>query len=35
MSKCQDCSKEIDWEGDGGFLWEGLVFCEQHNPEDK
>lgn len=34
-SNCKDCGKEIDWEGDGGFLWHGLVFCDEHNPEDE
>jgi len=35
MSKCTDCGKTIDWDGDGGSLWEGMAFCDQHNPEDE
>lgn len=33
MSKCTDCDTTIDWDGDGGFLWEGMAFCDQHDPE--
>lgn len=32
-SKCLDCGSEIDWDNDGGFLWEGEVFCSNHDPE--
>lgn len=34
MSKCTDCNAQIDWDSDGGFIWEGMAFCDQHNPED-
>lgn len=33
MSKCADCGSVIDWDGDGGFLWDGLSFCDAHDPE--
>jgi hypothetical protein len=33
ISNCQECGGAIDWDGDGGFLWEGLTFCDQHDPE--
>lgn len=34
MSKCADCSGVINWD-EGGFIWEGLAFCEFHDPKGK
>lgn len=31
-SKCSECKEVIDWD-EGGFIWEGLAFCELHDPE--
>ncbi len=33
MSICEDCKREFDLD-DGGFLWQGLVFCENCDPEE-
>ena len=32
MSNCRDCGAVIDWEGEGGILWAGDVFCSFHDP---
>jgi hypothetical protein len=32
--KCQDCQALIDFD-EGGFMWDGLAFCELHDPEEK
>lgn len=34
MSICQDCKTTFDLE-DGGFIWNELAFCEQHDPEEE
>ena len=31
MSTCAQCNKEFDLD-EGGFLWAGLVFCEDDDP---
>lgn len=31
MSICADCNQEFDLD-DGGFLWDNLIFCEDHDP---
>jgi hypothetical protein len=31
-SVCLDCGIKIDWEGEGGIVWAGDVFCELHDP---
>ena len=33
-SKCSECGEVINWDA-GGFVWEGLAFCEFHDPERK
>ena len=33
MSKCADCKSDIDWDS-GGFIWQGLSFCELHDPQE-
>jgi hypothetical protein len=33
MSVCKDCDKKFDLD-EGGFLWNGLVFCEDCDPEE-
>jgi hypothetical protein len=30
---CADCKQEFDLD-EGGFLWQGLVFCEDCDPEE-
>jgi hypothetical protein len=32
LSKCSECQAVFNLE-DGGFLWEGLAFCELHDPK--
>lgn len=32
MSICADCNNKFSLD-DGGFLWQGLVFCENCDPE--
>ena len=32
ISNCRDCGAVIDWEGEGGILWAGDVFCSSHDP---
>jgi hypothetical protein len=31
---CADCKQEFDFD-EGGFLWQGLMFCELHDPEEE
>lgn len=31
MNTCQDCQVDFDLD-DGGFIWDGLVFCEDCDP---
>ena len=31
MSICADCNEEFNFN-EGGFLWQGLAFCEDHDP---
>lgn len=31
-SQCLDCGAVIDWDGDGGIIWLGDVFCESCDP---
>lgn len=31
MNTCEDCKQEFNLD-DGGFLWDGLVFCEDCDP---
>ena len=31
---CTECGGEIDWDSEGGILWEGLAFCQFHNPTE-
>jgi len=33
-STCNDCNEPIDWDGDGGFILDGLAFCPSHDPEE-
>ena len=33
MSKCMECKSNIDWDS-GGVIWEGLTFCELHDPTE-
>ena len=30
---CADCKQEFDLD-EGGFLWQGLMFCEDCDPEE-
>ena len=34
MNTCQSCSNKFSLE-DGGFIWDGLVFCMLCDPEEK
>jgi hypothetical protein len=34
MNTCQNCQTKFSLE-DGGFIWDGLVFCELCDPEEK
>ena len=33
-STCLDCGIFIDWEGEGGILWEGDSFCANCDPSE-
>lgn len=32
MSKCKNCNDVFDLN-EGGFVWDGLAFCEMCDPE--
>jgi hypothetical protein len=34
MNTCANCKSEFDLN-EGGFIWDGLVFCELCDPEEK
>jgi hypothetical protein len=33
VSVCLECKAVIDWD-EGGFIWEGDTFCEEHDPQN-
>ena len=33
FNKCAECAREFSFDHEGGFLWGGLVFCEDCDPE--
>lgn len=35
MNTCANCKREFDFDDEGGFLWRGLSFCEDCDPEAK
>jgi hypothetical protein len=32
---CANCKREFSFDDEGGFLWRGLCFCEDCDPEAK